>query len=1049
MTFSPILKTKQSIIAYDMGLSLKRYSTIIRLLVVLFVCVFENTALGQDNNPYVYFRQQLSTVFASLDTANISTGFLRDKAVEIVNLSNYDGTFLCDSNYVDIATYRSLLESLNSSAVSQSHIPQADSVLSRMALYLSNSVIPISVSLFQYNYIRADALSSGCLSYDSITETLSNTYDTLGNLNDPYACSELFAFSPAVNSCYSQSIDFLFSPSLLFKNIGITSIAFNAGDGLGFHAVSLDSFTTITPNYTSCGEYDLVLLVTLNGGRSLLSHSKMIILPDYSGMLFTNEYCDHFKCDEDYTIHSHKSVGQYPLPSAKVHIKYSKSNAERVLSKPLIVAECFDPIKDYTSTTNVHFRYSGAQSVYNYYENNRYVIDSLSRNYDLVYIDWEDCWAPIESNADIVKQVIRLVDTLKVGSNKNILLGESMGGLIARLALCEMEVSGEKHDVMSFISYDTPHLGANVPIGYLYLLQNAFSAFFTVSEQIDSFYSSLGVELHVDLLLELLSRIRSSPAIRQMLYNFVGPNNTINNTTHEVFQSYLANIGFPSGDDGEEIVLIALSNGSYSSPYPDNFHLSWKGYYELKYITTLLFALFGYDSLWNLFLTSSTIDFDLQINPYVSSSCRVFDLSFTYKKHFLWRIDKTIPKSITFDAPASGFPIELATGSSYYLEDVDTNKIDEYLNMLGSGDNTFQLRNQFMFIPTVSSLCLGKGTSAPSSNDYQASYISIDTTLLRRTPFNAVYVSSTNANHIGKDTTMLRWALDVSTFQILGPVRPSEGDIYSLTAGTPNNGRWYSSDPSVLTISDGQIHIVSIGIVTINYLGQYQGKWFEIHKKITVGLLPLFTIHACGPDNNSQFLLTAIPPSSYFGFDPTLVTGRWAIMLPNEPEPPPFWVRPFPPLPTLSFNAIVPHLSTRKIGFKYYYNGTLESLPVYVLLNNEGPIDIDLFVADWGRYFLEDNSEDSIVVDYRKQTEPCSFSVLYKDDEYSFNHYPSKEDICAALISFKSISKQLDNMKPRGENDYMVFPYKLRDNISLEEGWGILKVVYRNDIYED
>ena len=48
-------------------------------------------------------------------------------------------------------------------------------------------------------------------------------------------------------------------------------------------------------------------------------------------------------------------------------------------------------------------------------------------------------------------------------SSPTLLVGHSMGGLVARYALKTMENKSEKHNVGTYVSYDSPHLGANVP----------------------------------------------------------------------------------------------------------------------------------------------------------------------------------------------------------------------------------------------------------------------------------------------------------------------------------------------------------------------------------------------------------------------------------------------------------------------------------------------------------------------------------------------------------------------------------------------------------
>ena len=77
----------------------------------------------------------------------------------------------------------------------------------------------------------------------------------------------------------------------------------------------------------------------------------------------------------------------------------------------------------------------------------------------------------IERNAYVVEDIIQDVNTTyKVGNAENIVVGASMGGLIARYALTDMEYRGIDHHTRLFISFDAPQEGAYVPLGALNIL---------------------------------------------------------------------------------------------------------------------------------------------------------------------------------------------------------------------------------------------------------------------------------------------------------------------------------------------------------------------------------------------------------------------------------------------------------------------------------------------------------------------------------------------------------------------------------------------------
>ena len=113
----------------------------------------------------------------------------------------------------------------------------------------------------------------------------------------------------------------------------------------------------------------------------------------------------------------------------------------------------------------------------------------------------------------------------------NVVLGQSMGGVIARYALKDMENKGLPHDPRTYISHDAPHLGANVPLGY------QFAARHGRSQYVHSPFQLLGGEVIVPLctdgvaVSDLLKLVYKPPA-KHMLVQRVGPNHATDNTPH-------------------------------------------------------------------------------------------------------------------------------------------------------------------------------------------------------------------------------------------------------------------------------------------------------------------------------------------------------------------------------------------------------------------------------------------------------------------------------------------------------------------------------------
>lgn len=90
--------------------------------------------------------------------------------------------------------------------------------------------------------------------------------------------------------------------------------------------------------------------------------------------------------------------------------------------------------------------------------------------FDIVFIDFERGADYIQKNGLLLIEAIKMLNNLKQvdpatgNKNQNIIAGASMGGQISRWALATMELSGDCHETSTYISFDSPHKGANIPL---------------------------------------------------------------------------------------------------------------------------------------------------------------------------------------------------------------------------------------------------------------------------------------------------------------------------------------------------------------------------------------------------------------------------------------------------------------------------------------------------------------------------------------------------------------------------------------------------------
>ena len=132
------------------------------------------------------------------------------------------------------------------------------------------------------------------------------------------------------------------------------------------------------------------------------------------------------------------------------------------------------------------------------------LLDALqAQGFDAVVIDFADATDYIQRNAFVVTEVLAQVQAIIPPSADVAVVGASMGGLVGRYALAYLEAQSMVPRVRTFISFDAPQRGANIPLGVQYWVQ---------------FFADLSADAAA------LRDVLNSPAARQMLvYHFTIP----------------------------------------------------------------------------------------------------------------------------------------------------------------------------------------------------------------------------------------------------------------------------------------------------------------------------------------------------------------------------------------------------------------------------------------------------------------------------------------------------------------------------------------------
>lgn len=442
------------------------------------------------------------------------------------------------------------------------------------------------------------------------------------------------------------------------------------------------------------------------------------------------------------------------LGSAQYKIYYD--NVDGVLDKPIFLIDGFDP-NDSRDISSLYEILNYGNPIIN--------LGDILRNegYDLVVVNYEASYTSptdnatllmggadyIQRNAFTLVELINIINDLKNGTEQNVVIGPSMGGLISRYALRYMEQNSLDHDSRLHISFDAPHLGANVPIG----LQYAFN--YMVN-------GAPGIAEAEPLIKGLLN----SPAAKQMLIDhYLGHVNASgveqDNSTHtpkgapnyrDSFQTELDAMGFP-----QNLRNVAITNGSGAGQMTGT-----PGMELLKHTFNtgpIPVPIFG--------TINTRANITVRFTPEANESIKVTDFVGQGQLGIWFDL-------LTFDASAQSTSASAGLDSApggqfdlYSFETVSNPLITEFIDALNS--------QYFNFIPTLSGLAIDNQPNWYANPDVNDS------------PFANTYIPTDNEPHVTLTDGNVTFTLDEILQGTLGNINFETSDKIKLQRNPVSN----------------------------------------------------------------------------------------------------------------------------------------------------------------------------------------------------------------------------------------------------------------------
>ena len=326
--------------------------------------------------------------------------------------------------------------------------------------------IPLSLFIVDFENIKPEVLSS-----DKISTNAKNQVEIKDHSENIFNENQLNILAPLLPKTKENKVQFKLEQGLNF-NITSRKVAFiEVKDGNIWRKINVDEGFDLS--FPENGKNTVFYKIHFEDGK-ILSQS-FIIDVQYQKRAKYQKGNSTFQPNVVTDIFStipYKGYGESAAFLGKGEFEIYLDTVDGILDKPIILVDGFDP-GDTRNTTAIY-------EMLNYGTNQNLGDLMRAQGYDVIVLNFPTYSRDastiidggvdyIQRNAMILVELMNQINAQKIGNEKNVVIGPSMGGLISRYALRYMEQNGLNPDTRLYLSFDAPHLGANVPIGFQHL----------------------------------------------------------------------------------------------------------------------------------------------------------------------------------------------------------------------------------------------------------------------------------------------------------------------------------------------------------------------------------------------------------------------------------------------------------------------------------------------------------------------------------------------------------------------------------------------------
>lgn len=713
------------------------------------LCLWMTILSGQNNTSFQQGANQLQTLYSNFEASDTPSGILYGKSLLTFNQNYYS------LNHQDPTHSRLSYEILHRSmydckSPNNNWLSAPDPFLTNIYKNYEepSSVVDIVIAAIGYNEIETDGNMDKIHKINNSLEMF-NGYELSDVLIEKTAIANMLTKSTS----FAGEVIFNLPIQNLQTNLSVDQVKISK-DGTNFTPISIGG----SHGYTLPEGNSQEIYIQVTIGNDIITSKLLLDVIDEKEFQNQNNSTKnphneifHESLPED--IAGRSMVGEYFGDStifATALLSCGSSFSD--IQKPFIILDGIDLTWDGNFSDDEGFfddrlKYSDSKFL-----EGKYLRDYLiENNFDIVFVDYRDHHISIEENAIAVIDLIEKINAYKQNNgatSKNKMMGFSMGGVVGKWALLEMEENGMDHNVDKYFTFDSPMSGGNISPalqGLIHQLSDIltteiadnFQLISAITPFLGEAGSALGFITGTDSVLnspapeELLfykypsgeeEIITTSPTYLEFYNEFKSKG--LNQNGHLVHAEYLA-IANGSSLGGElSSQELALSELMFQLDFEDPNIFKTPIFQELaELLIEIQQGNINADIMDIFILLSFIADWDIEVEGYAlpgkdvsGSQNTIYDGKISIQGNVLEAFDIDIDSEYFAKCSPQLKPLDSAPGGIIDIGSIigsATGDPNIDIEEVANGIEGVSLQNPFAFcfIPTVSSLNVDKGNS--------------------------------------------------------------------------------------------------------------------------------------------------------------------------------------------------------------------------------------------------------------------------------------------------------------------------------------------------